>query len=253
MKGVNLFKKQFQNNLKLNRFTMKNFFFLLILMSLFACSKNDDITVHIKNSSNLVVKVTDNLGVGIPGAKVKLYDSQVMYIQNIGFELELAKTNDKGEAVFNDLNPGNYTILVDTVKVNSLTYRPITVFKIASSVDKHVTINVTDHKGNLDVLISYSPTYYTNATPLSNATLFLVPKNETTSNLGAELFKKAAVIAVKTDINGRLKMQIPCNISFLIGAYVDGKNGIARFGEITVQKDQATSLNYVIYDSNFSY
>lgn len=231
---------------------MKKISLLLILLSFFACSKNNDITVHIKNSGNLLVKVTDNLGAGIPDAKVKLYDSHNTNAYGYEIELESAKTNDKGEVAFKDLNPGNYTILVDTVKLNGSFFRPIAILQIAPSVDKYMTINATDYKGILDITLYYSYTYYSNSTPLQNGTILLIPRNNITYNLCAEQVKKSALIFGKSDGSGRLKLQIPCGVNFLIYASVDGKAGVVRLGEVAVGKDQVNSLNYTLYDGSFS-
>jgi hypothetical protein len=138
---------------------------------LVSCSKNNEMTVTLKTSGSLKVKLTDAKGNAIANKRIKLYDYYSSSSSSSSSTvLDQQKTDNNGEVDFGELNASTYAVVCDTTKVNGIVYSPIKQVQIISANSKYLTINAESFSGTIR--------YTINKKSSTNGTSIIAPFSE---------------------------------------------------------------------------
>ncbi|MCK9209151.1 MAG: hypothetical protein M0P66_18720 [Salinivirgaceae bacterium] len=215
--------------------------FCALLFVVFSCTKDDEITVTLKTSGTLNVNVADGNGAPFSNTSVRL----MTIIGNYSATLEQKKTDGNGNISFGELNEGNYSIVVDTPKIEGIKYMPYQLFQVISGTEKQLNINVAEFVGTFTLTLKkydFSGEYL----PYSDQKIFLVPTEKGISNdLTLEEITNLAEYNETTDSAGKVSFTIPSDRYFYIVLFTDGLSDI--LGQIAVSKGSNYSYTEVVY------
>lgn len=242
-----ILKLRAYNIFNYKKIIMKSKLFILFALSLFFFSCQDnDLTVTLKQSGNLSVKITDNKSKALSNVKVKLYsgDGSTSYSM-----LDALTSGADGVVNFGELNYGSYTLVVDTPKVDGIKYLPMKTVQVISGSSKQVSINVQEYVGTLKIIFSkYSYTDYS-TTLYSGLNVLLVPYEDYTYSSTLDIYMQAAEFISKADATGTVNFKIPSDRTYYVIIYDDNLKKEV-LGYIYVDKDESVKLNTLIYPND---
>ena len=226
---------------------MKSKLTLLILFVavLSSCKKTTNVDVRLSTSGTLTVKLIDDAGKGLPNVKVSLFDDQKDNYNNLNrILLDAQSTDSNGQVDFGDLNPDNYLIVADSVKVNKVNYNIQEYVQVIVGNAKHKEVKVTDYSGTFSMTI----TPYITDKPLKNVGVILVPLDWFSFYASTATQLKHSEFSGVIDQNGFIKFKIPSDKSYGVYVYNTITNSSYNYGNnVSVPKDVTVNLEMTIY------
>lgn len=232
----------------------KGFFclFLLAFMSYSCSDKMDELTVRLALNGKLTVKLADAAGKPIMGTKIKLYDDGVV--------IDERQTDEIGKAEFGEVSGGTYTVSVDTVRVDSIMYKPSRSVQVATGAEKTVLINPQDYVGSAKFFFcDYD--YYTGYYDCQGLRVLLIPTAsvvgdsipEETDAFVAYLEAKAEYAGV-TNANGSVLFnKVPSGISYYVVYFQKDKYEPGSVDVIQLDKDETFVEYYTLGSYYYDY
>lgn len=219
---------------------MKNLYLIIAAVIFFCSCQKDEITVKLKMSGTLSVKVVDNNKQALANQKVKLY-----YGSTSSSPLDKIVTNSNGEVNFGELNDGTYYVVVDTPKVNGIKYLPVKPVQVISGSNKSVTINVQEYSGTVKITVINYSTY----NPLANYNVILIPYEKFSSSDNNTVCISKAEFTAITNTAGQVTFQIPSSREFVLMVYDNTKTNVDKSHYINVDQEeiQTTTIQMYIY------
>jgi hypothetical protein len=226
---------------------MKTRFFIALALGFIAlsCTKEaDDLTVTLKNSGTLSVKLVDNEGGTISDTKIRLYESTA---ESYSYNIDELYTDNNGFVNFGEVTSGTYILIADTPKVNDIKYMPVKIVQVLTGSDKQVTINVEEYVGTANLKFVEYVDY--NYVGYSNLNVILVPYEKVNYYDSLETFIGAAEYTGVTDSEGKLSFTIPSSRVYYLIVYDENKN-YDKLNYISVSKGEIVSDTYSVYFSS---
>lgn len=212
-------------------------YFLMTILLLFSCSKNNDITVTLKTDGSLSIKLTDNNENPISGTKVSLYIGSAS-----GSFLDSYITNGKGVVDFGDVLSGTYYVAADTPKVDGIKYKPGKLIQIPSGIDKNLVINVQDYIGTLSVKINKAA--YLGGGAFVNLDVILVPIELYNASYSVTTLITRAEFASKTDTHGVVTFTNPSSRDYRLIVYNSRKTKKNALTVVNLSKGELKTLTF---------
>lgn len=148
-------------------------------------------------------------------------------------------------ADFGDLNPKNYQLLVDSVKVNNMAYVVQEYVQVVNGGVKQKETKVTDHSGTFTLLVRSA---YNNNQPLKNVGVIIIPSNKFNYSSSTAFNLKIADFSGVTNDNGLITLKIPSNKSYTVYLYNTVTNSsYNNNSNLYVQKDGTASYSVNVY------
>lgn len=214
----------------------KLLFLILFSILMFSCQNElDDLKFKLINSSKLTVKLVDSKGTSIANVNIKLYDRETMALNSSSKSpmfpslqyIFSATTDANGKVEFDDVAAGTYFMLIDSVRIDRITYQPIMQFQMNNAVDKEITIKPEDYVSTFNLTFTKTETIKTNSlvdvSAFNNLNVLLVPRKSFSSSLDIEQLISVAEVNTKTNNNGFVSLKVPSFQSYVAIVYNDDK------------------------------
>lgn len=221
---------------------MKKYFLISATIILFGSCQKDEITVKLRTSGTLSVKVVDNNKQAMANEKVGLYTYYSSGTTTTSSLLDKIATNSNGEVNFGELAEGSYTLVVDTPKVNGVKYLPIKPIQVLSNINKSVTINVQEYTGTIKINLTNS-----NNNPLANYNVILIPSEKYNSSDNVNTCISKAEFRSTSNSAGQATFQVPSSRDFVIMVYDNAKTNVDRSHYASVSKDETNTVSVQTY------
>ncbi len=212
-------------------------YFLMTILLLFSCSKDNDITVTLKTDGSLSVKLIGNNESPISGTKVSLYVGSAS-----GSCLDSYITNGSGVVDFGAVLSGTYYVVADTPKIDGIKYKPGKLIQVPSGIDKNLVINVQDYIGTLSVKINKAA--YLGGGAFTNLDIILVPSELYNASYSVTTLITKAEFASKTDAQGVATFTNPSSRDYRLIVYNSRKTKKNALTVVNLSKGELKTLTY---------
>lgn len=168
------------------------------------------------NSGKLVYRLIDDTGKGLPDVAVSLFAYEGVsprYEYRVLLDKQLTDIN--GQIEFGDLIPAGYRILVDSAKINNVSYQIQEIVQVPAAAITHQETKVSDFSGTL----SLSVHSYNDEKPMEGVGMILIPLNRIYKDETTPVYLKMADFKGTTDGLGFAKFRIPCYRQYMIHLY----------------------------------
>lgn len=206
---------------------------LFIVTIFLGCSKNEDGTIILKTSGQLKVQIVNKQNQPFENIRVKLFDYSLKDI------LKDSYTDKNGLIDFKDINSGNYSIIVDTPKINNVKFYPQENIQIISGINQLYKIVVDDYVGN--VILYFNKISIINnievATPFTGLNILFINIDNYALVATLDYFKSKASMIIKTDSSGIIKAdKLPSGATYEVIAYKENANNYRHIYDFDLKK-----------------
>lgn len=213
---------------------MKNYVLvgLLLIVGLVGCKDDDELTVILKQSGQLSLRLIDNEGNPVSDAEVTLsiYDG----------ELDVQTTNAEGRVDFGELNAESYAISTE-VTHGGQQYNVRKAVQVISGSKKDVEINVQEYVGSASIkAIGFDG-------PAVGVKLLVAAVNEDFQK--ADTFAEKLNLGIKgtTDTNGKLELtDLSSGYEYMIYSY-ESSDDYESHGGFHLEKEEDEQVTIYIY------
>lgn len=214
---------------------------ILLLAAFTSCKKTTNLDIKLSTSGKLIYKLTDDAGKGLPNVKISLFDRQDNYSNML---LDVRSTDKNGLADFGDLNPKNYQLIADSIKVNNISYSVQEYVQVVTGTVKQKETKVTDFSGIFTLLVKSS----NNNQSLKNIGVIIVPSNKFNYASSTAFNLKVADFSGVTNEAGLVTFKMPSNKSYTVYLYNIVTNASYNYNSnVYVQKDATVNYTMNIY------
>lgn len=218
--------------------------FALLVFFVISCQNDleNDLTLRLITSSKLTVNVVDNKGTSIPNVTVKLYDKSVLSsTTTIAYSslayINSATTDANGKVDFGDISSGTYFIIIDSVRINGLNYKPAMQFQMNNSVDKNITINPEDYVSTFNFSFQKIELLKTNSLvdikPFNDLNVFFVLRSMYSPYYSLDKLISLAQVSGITNDNGSISLKAPSFQTYVAIVYNDQQTVFSVLGSST--------------------
>jgi hypothetical protein len=192
--------------------------------------------------------IVDDSGKGLSKVKVLVYrddaKSDINFLEQ-KFFVDSMRTDADGMAIFFDLVPGNFKLIVDSTTVNNVKYNIREMVQVVAGKEKKKVTKPSEFVGSLDIIVVSKSDY---RTTLKGVQVVATPYslNSTSANIRSMI--NAAYFKGTTDGKGFVSLKIPSNIPYYITTYNPESSAISASHEgYIIYKDVRNSLYFYTY------
>lgn len=217
--------------------------FFMIFFTILSCSKKEENTIVLKTSGQLKVQVINKQNQPFDNIKVKLFDYSLNDI------IKYSYTDKDGIVDFEEINANNYSIIVDTPKINNIKFYPQENVQIVSGVNKLLKIVVDDYVGSIFFCIyrmGIIKDYY-KIKPFVGLNILLINIENYAPLATLDDYKLRASMNITTDSAGLITARnIPSGITYEVIAYKANESVYQHIYDFSLKKgDKITTTIYL--------
>jgi len=188
---------------------------LFVLLAFSSCKKDpQEYTVNLKSQGFLKIKIIDDSGRPVSGAKIFLFLSEE------DDDYEPGTTNSEGIVDFGELLTGKYIITGKDIEIGGRKYSFLKSIQVLTNMNTPISVNPQDYTGNVEITVMSESNYtYINIPDINIA---LISSSDYSSTLTHSEIISISDFKGKTDNDGKISFEnIPSNTSFRVYAYFD--------------------------------
>lgn len=197
--------------------------FATMLAILSACTKDDDVTVTL-DETTINLKTAGELSIQLIDDNATPIANQRLFLYSESSELADATTDQTGTVHFGKFNPGYYTVYGKEIVINGIPYTINKTVQVVVSEKVSITINPTTFSGEVTFKmyqqVPISKTEYSTRTKLNTGTVGLLPVSATFE--GFEELKTKIIKSATLDASSNIVSftKVPIGIYYVV-VYTD--------------------------------